>query len=135
MICLDTNVVIEAINRRTPVVARRLGEALSQGVKVSLPVIALCELRYGYARSDRRAKMDALLEEFLSVGIAVLPFEANDANHAGEIRAGLERLGQPIGLYDYLIAAQARARGATLVTANRREFERVPGLMVTDWTA
>jgi tRNA(fMet)-specific endonuclease VapC len=32
-----------------------------------------------------------------------------------------------------LIAAQARRRGATLVTANGCEFERVPGLMVIDW--
>ena len=39
----------------------------------------------------------------------------------------------PIGPYDLLIAAQARRRGAALVTLNRREFERVPGLMVTDW--
>lgn len=135
MICLDTNVVIAAINRRTPVVARRLGEALTQGVEIVLPVIALYELRYGYARSDRQTKMNAVLEEFLSAGIAVVPFEAKDADHAGDIRACLERVGQPIGWYDYLIAAQARARGAILVTANRREFERVPGLMVTDWTA
>lgn len=135
MICLDTNVVITAINRRNPTVARRLGEALTQGVEVVLPVIALFELRYGYARSDRRAQMDALLAEFLSPGIAVLPFDADDADHAGDIRAGLERLGQPIGWYDYLIAAQARARNATLVTANTREFARVPGLVVADWAA
>jgi tRNA(fMet)-specific endonuclease VapC len=49
--------------------------------------------------------------------------------------AHLEKSGQPIGHYHYLIAAQARCRGATLVTANGREFERVPGLMVTDWAA
>ena len=79
--------------------------------------------------------MEALLAEFLSPGIAVLPFEEEDAGHAGDIRAHLERIGQPIGHYDYLIAAQARCRGATLVTANGREFERVPGLMVTDWAA
>ena len=65
----------------------------------------------------------------------VLPFDAEDAAHAGDIRAHLERKGTPIGPYDYLIAAQARRRGATLVTANRREFERVPGLMVADWAA
>ena len=65
----------------------------------------------------------------------MLPFEAEDAAHAGDIRAHLESKGTPIGHYDCLIAAQARRRGATLVTANRREFERVPGLMVMDWGA
>jgi hypothetical protein len=55
--------------------------------------------------------------------------------HAGDIRAVLERQGMPIGPYDCLIAAQARCRGATLVTANGREFDRVPGLLVADWTA
>ena len=65
----------------------------------------------------------------------MLPFEEQDAGHAGDIRADPEESGQPIGHYDYLIAAQARRRGATLVTANGREFERVPGLMVTDWAA
>lgn len=53
--------------------------------------------------------------------------------HAGDIRVSLESQGTPIGHYDYLIAAQARGRGATLVTANRCEFARVPGLVVTDW--
>ena len=41
--------------------------------------------------------------------------------------------GTPIGHYDLLIAAQARRRGALLVTANTREFERVPGLTIADW--
>jgi predicted nucleic acid-binding protein len=50
------------------------------------------------------------------------------------IRATLERAGTPIAAYDILIAAQARRRGATLVTANGREFARVPRLK-TDWTA
>jgi tRNA(fMet)-specific endonuclease VapC len=93
------------------------------------------ELRYGHARSDRRTDSDRLLAEFLAPGIAVLPFDAEDATHAGDIRAVLESKGTPIGHYDCLIAAQARRRGATLVTANVREFERVPGLLVTDWAA
>ena len=92
-------------------------------------------MRYGHARSDRQAEAERLLDEFLAPGIAVLPFDAEDAAHAGDIRAHLESKGTPIGHYDYLIAAQARRRGATLVTANGREFERVPGLLVTDWTA
>ncbi|RED22987.1 PIN domain-containing protein [Rhodopseudomonas thermotolerans] len=76
------------------------------------------------------------LEAFLDdTGITVVTFNAADAAQAADIRAGLSRAGALIGPYDILIAAQARARGAILVTAKRREFERVPGLMVTDWTA
>jgi hypothetical protein len=50
------------------------------------------------------------------------------------LRAQLERAGTPIGPYDALIAAQARRRSALLATANTREFTRVPGLKVVDWT-
>ncbi len=64
----------------------------------------------------------------------VLSFQAEDAAHAGAIRAELESKGTPIGHYDYLIAAQARRRGAALVTANIREFARVPGLLLMDLT-
>jgi tRNA(fMet)-specific endonuclease VapC len=135
MICLDTNIAIYVINRRVPAVRLRLAEQLRLGTEIGFPVIALFELRYGHARSDRQTESDRLLAEFLAPGITVLPFEAEDAAHAGDIRASLERRGTPIGHYDYLIAAQARRRGATLVTANVREFERVPGLLVADWAA
>jgi tRNA(fMet)-specific endonuclease VapC len=135
MICLDTNVAIYVINRRIPVVRLRLAEQLRLGTEIGFSVVALFELRYGHARSDRRANSDRLLAEFLAPGIVVLPFDAEDAAHAGDIRADLESKGTPIGYYDYLIAAQARRRGATLVTANVREFARVPGLLVADWTA
>jgi tRNA(fMet)-specific endonuclease VapC len=133
MICLDTNIVITFLNRRIPAVRFRLGEQVRMGTEIGLPAVALFELRYRYARSNRRAEVDRLLEEFLAPGIVVLPFEAEDAAHAGEIRAELERKGAPIGHYDYLIAAQARRRGAALVTVNQREFERVPGLIVVNW--
>jgi tRNA(fMet)-specific endonuclease VapC len=133
MICLDTNIAIYVINRRVPSVGHRLAEQLRLGTEIGFSVVALFELRYGHARSDRRAQSDRLLAEFLAPGIVVLPFDAEDAAHAGDIRAGLESRGTPIGAYDYLIAAQARRRGATLVTANVREFARVPGLLVADW--
>jgi tRNA(fMet)-specific endonuclease VapC len=92
-------------------------------------------MRFGIARINRREHSERLLERFLGLGIDVLPFDAEDAAHAGDIRAHLESKGTPIGPYDCLIAAQARRRRATLVTANGREFERVPGLMVADWAA
>jgi tRNA(fMet)-specific endonuclease VapC len=135
MICLDTNIAIYVINRRIPAVRHRLAEQLRQRTEIGLPAIALFELCYGHARSKRRAESDRLLLEFLAPGIMVLPFGPEDAAHAGEIRADLESKGTPIGPYDCLIAAQARCRGATLVTANSREFARVPGLLVADWAA
>jgi tRNA(fMet)-specific endonuclease VapC len=59
----------------------------------------------------------------------------HDAEEAGAIRAALFRTGIPIGPYDILIAAQARCRSAILVTANIREFARVPALTVENWMA
>ena len=133
MICLDTNIAIYVINRRIPSVRLRLAEQLRLGTEIGFSAIALFELRYGHRTQRQAEPTDRLLAEFLAPGIAVLPFDAEDAAHAGDIRAHLESKGTPIGPYDCLIAAQARRRGATLVTANTREFARVPGLMLTDW--
>ncbi len=136
MICLDTNIVIWTVNGRSSSLRLRLEEQMRSGMPVGLPVVALFEMRYGFAKSDRREHNERLLERFLALGIGVLPFETEDAAHAGDIRAELEKAGTPIDHYDYLIAAQARRRGAALVTLNQREFARVPGLLlVTDWTA
>jgi tRNA(fMet)-specific endonuclease VapC len=70
----------------------------------------------------------------MSGHVVVVGFEEEDAVIAGDLRAELERAGTPIGPYDLLIAAQALRSGSTLVTANVREFRRVPGLAVEDWT-
>ena len=102
---------------------------------VAISVVALYELRYGAANSANRLRASRHIAEFLSGPVQVLDFEADDAEEAGDIRAALERAGTPIGPYDVLIAAQARRRGAMLVTANRREFARVPRLKTEDWTA
>jgi tRNA(fMet)-specific endonuclease VapC len=134
MICLDTNIVIGIVNGRNSSLRHRLGEQLRAGMPVALPAIALFEMRYGFAKSLRRDQNERLLERFLGLGIDILSFDAEDAAHAGDIRAVLEKSGTPIGPYDCLIAAQARRRAATLVTANSREFARVPGLLLTDWT-
>jgi tRNA(fMet)-specific endonuclease VapC len=135
MICLDTNIVISAINLRPAHIRARLDAELAAGVMIGISAIVLFEMRYGAAKSDRRARSEAGLEAFLSLAVTPWSFEPEDAVHAGDIRAQLEAAGTPIGQYDYLIAAQARSRGAALVTLNRREFDRVPGLVVTDWAA
>ena len=135
MICLDTNIVISILNGRDPSLRHRLEEQLRGGIKVGMPVVALFEMRFGIAKSNRRERSERLLQRFLDLGIDILPFDAEDAAHAGDIRAHLESKGTPIRPYDYLIAAQARRRGAALVTLNTRELSRVPGLIVVDWAA
>jgi tRNA(fMet)-specific endonuclease VapC len=134
MICLDTNIVIWILNGRSASLRHRLGEQLRGGTSVGLPVVALFEMQYGFAKGGRREQNERLLERFLGLGIDVLSFETEDAAHAGDIRAHLENQGTPIGPYDCLSAAQARRRGAALVTLNVKEFARVPGLIVVDWT-
>ena len=65
--------------------------------------------------------------------IETLPLTTPADFHYGLIRAELERLGCPIGHNEILIAAHARALGATLVTNNVGKFSRVPNLGVEDW--
>jgi len=133
MICLNTNAVIAAINGRMPGVRRRLEQALAERVVVGVPVIVWFELHYGVMKSARIQQNRATLAAFLALDVTVWPFDIDDAEEAGDIRVILERAGAPIGPFDILIAAQARRRGALLVTANGREFGRVPGLRFDDW--
>lgn len=133
MHCLDTNIIIHAVNRRRPEFAARISLELQAGRTLIVPAIVRFELEYGLARSQRREANRAILDTFMARGFEQPAFDLADAAEAGDIRAALEAKGAPIGAYDILIAAQARRRGAALVTLNRREFERVPGLMVTDW--
>lgn len=133
MFCLDTNVVIFAINGRRPGYAERLAQKLEAGTPLILPAMVLFELRYGISKSRRPENARAPLDEFLSAGFQQPAFDAEDAREAWDIRASLEARGAPIGPFDILIAAQTRRRRAALVTNNRREFDRAPGLMTTDW--
>jgi tRNA(fMet)-specific endonuclease VapC len=134
MICLDTNAVIAFLKGKpAPLVGRIEREMLDGGFAV--PVVTLYELHYGVAKSARRKENRERLSVFLQLPIAVLPFEQEDAEEAGDIRAQLERAGTIIGPYDILIAGQARRRDALLVTSNASEFRRVPGLRTEDWAA
>jgi tRNA(fMet)-specific endonuclease VapC len=133
MICLDTNAVIAVLNDRTSPVRSRIDAAIRLGRPLAMSYIVLFELRYGAAKSAQPERNSQRVVDFLSGPIEVLPFTPADAEEAGDIRAALERAGTPIGPYDILVAAQARQRDALLVTANAREFARVPRLKLEDW--
>lgn len=85
------------------------------------------------AKSRQPGQNQQALEQFL-LPLSIIPFDAEDALVYGRVRALLEAQGQPIGAIDTLLAAQALRHTFTLVTNNVREFARVPGLSLEDWT-
>jgi tRNA(fMet)-specific endonuclease VapC len=131
---LDTNVCIALINESSSNVRARFMQATRSNATLTTSTIVVHELWYGVAKSEQAARNASALTAFLSRDVAVLDYSAQDAQAAGEIRTELESKGQRIGEYDTLIAGQAFARNLILVTANTREFERVKGLVVEDWT-
>ena len=131
---MDTNVCIALINGTSSMTRRRYFQATSHQIIPQTSSIVAHELWYGVAKSDRVAQNSNRLVAFLTSAVAVLDYTEQDAQAAGEIRATLESQGQRIGEYDTLIAGQAYARNLILVTANTREFGRVKGLVVEDWT-
>jgi tRNA(fMet)-specific endonuclease VapC len=133
MICLDTNAVIAVLNNKIPTFRMRIDAAIEAGRPLAISSIVLFELHYGAAKSTRPDRSAQRIADFLAGPIEVLPFDAEDAEEAGDIRAAPERVGTPIGPYDVLVAAQARRRDALLVTANSREFARVARLKIEDW--
>jgi tRNA(fMet)-specific endonuclease VapC len=126
---LDTNICIYIINRRPPQVFEHF-TGLTFG-QVAISSITGAELHFGVARSGSQRNLQAL-EKFIAP-LETLPFDEAAMRHCGPLRSELERVGQPIGALDTLIAAHALSLGATLVTNNVREFERVPGLVIENW--
>ncbi|KAA3661865.1 MAG: type II toxin-antitoxin system VapC family toxin, partial [Chloroflexi bacterium] len=100
--------------------------------EIGVPTVVVYELEVGIAKSTSPEKRTQQLAEFLSV-VDVLPFGADAAKLAAEIRVALEKQGEPIGPYDVLIAATALANKATLVTHNTKEFSRIESLVIEDW--
>lgn len=127
---LDTNICIDLIRRRPARLLLRLQQC-SPG-DVGMSSITLAELEFGVHMSRTPDQNKLALAEF-AAALEILPFDDLAAASYGELRALLERQGQPIGSMDMLIAAHALSRGLTLVTNNEREFRRVPGLRVTNW--
>lgn len=130
---LDTNACIALINQKPASVRLRLDRARDEGAELFVSAIVVFELWYGVAKSSRQEANARRVETFFAGPVNLLPFEEEDARHAGEIRADLESSGKSIGAYDLLIAGQALRQKLTLITANVREFGRIKGLVWEDW--
>ena len=133
MYLLDTNACIALINGTPTDVRRRFQRAVNRDATMLVSSVVAFELWYAVAKSQRQEANTQRLEAFWAGPIELTPFDEEDAQEAGRVRAAREIAGKPIGAYDVLIAAQARRRSATLVTSNVAEFDRVSGLKWEDW--
>ena len=128
---LDTNICIYIINEQPVHVVQRLIQAGRESLAISTVTVA--ELAFGIAKSKRESSRPKL-ENFLSQ-FPILDWNQDAAWVYGNVRKTLEGKGQRIGERDLLLACQALALDATMVTNNTREFERVEGLKLENWVA
>ena len=126
---LDTNVCSYLLRAQPRVALERIGSLPMDALSISALVAA--ELRFGAAKRQSPG-LSAGIERFLH-GISIRPWPVEATTYYADVRATLERMGQPIGNMDLLIAAHALAEKATLLTNNFSEFARVPKLRIERW--
>jgi tRNA(fMet)-specific endonuclease VapC len=126
---LDTNICIYVMKNYPPALRERFNRLAEQ---LCISSVTLAELHYGAEKCARRLDNIEALRHF-AARLEVLPFGPDAAAHYGQIRAGLERMGQPAGAYDMMIGGHARSAALALVTNNLREFARMDGLRVENW--
>ena len=127
---LDTNIASYVIKGNIPAVRRRMVQVPMAQLAIS--AVTEGELRYGAARQPDTASLRAIVDEFL-LRMTILPWDSEAAQYYGQIRAALERGGQPMGNLDMMIAAHTLASGTVLVT-NDQAFARIRELTIEDWT-
>ena len=123
---LDSDICIEILRGNDKVIERRRTVADD----VATTWITASELAYGAGKSRAPERNTTLVTEFL----ATLPvLDLRSALEFGRWKAMLERAGMRVADADLMIAAIALAHGASVVTGNRRHYERIQGLRIEDW--
>ena len=122
---LDTNICSYVLRSRPASVKERFDEAGPDALGISDDRPRGTAVRRRAARQPARPSTGR--SGTSSPGWNVLPWDEAAAEHYGDLRAGLERRGRPLGAMDLMIAAHARSRGATLVSNDVCHFERVEG--------
>jgi tRNA(fMet)-specific endonuclease VapC len=128
---LDTNICIDVLRRNDRKILGHFNRY--QVGEIAMSSIVLAELQHGIFKGNRQSEDREVMIDFCSP-LEILPFDELAAGTYGRVRSSLEQAGTPIGPFDTLIAAHALSLDCTLVTNNEREFRRVDGLLVENWT-
>jgi len=126
---LDTDSVSYALRSEGNVGTRILDHKPSE---LCISAITLGELRFGAHKRDSK-KLHKLIDTF-TASVSPQDFDVDAADEYGRLALELASRGTPIGVFDAMIAAHARARKLTLVTNNEKHFRKVPGLQNENWT-
>lgn len=126
---LDTNILSDLVRHPQGVIAQRIIAEGQETVVTSIVVAA--ELRFGAVKKGS-ARLITQVDTILAA-MTIVPIERPMDTTYGKLRLELETAGRPIGGNDLLIASQALTLDLAVVTANLREYERVPGLAVENW--
>jgi len=127
---IDTDICIYAIKDRYTSVRTRF--ALNAG-ELAISAVTYGELMHGAEKSDRPERSRRIIKDF-AMRLDMVDFDHAAAAHFAQIKAHLSKAGKIIGSYDMMIAGTAIAHGLILVTNNTREFSRVDGLRIENWT-
>lgn len=127
---LDTNMASYVIKGNVPHVRDHLREIAM--FEVAISTVTEAELRFGVARKPGASRLQIAVEQFL-VRVEILPWDSSAAQQYALVRTSLEQSGTPMGALDMMIAAQALATPATLVTHDG-VFRRLKHLKIADWT-
>jgi tRNA(fMet)-specific endonuclease VapC len=131
---LDTNICSFIIREKPETVIDRLEQAVEKRARIVISAITYAEMRFGATLPKAPKKVEGMVNDFVARLHDVLPWDAEAIDRTVAIRRELARRGTPIGENDANIAGHALAVKAILVTNNLREFSRVQGLAVEDWT-
>ncbi|MCL2712842.1 MAG: type II toxin-antitoxin system VapC family toxin [Methanomassiliicoccaceae archaeon] len=128
---LDSNTLIFVLKGMNRAVADKLNTTPPSEIKI--PSIVLAELLTGVHKSNNSKKNMGSLIGLISP-YEIIPFDEGASAEYGKMKAELETKGKIIGPNDLIIAATVLSRGGILVTNNTREFSRVKGLYIEDWS-
>ncbi len=130
---LDTDTCIFLMRGESPALAVKVQAVPLQQQVMS--AVTFAELTYGVqASAAAKRKQNQSVLDSLVLHLAVLDWPQDAAKHYAEIRTDLKKRGAQLGAADLMIAAHARAMGAIVVTNNVKDFARVKGLEVENWT-
>lgn len=131
---LDTNICSFIMREHPEAVLKRLEQTVLRNHRIVVSAITYAEMRFGAVGKKASPRHAKLVDAFCARLDAVLAWDRAAVDATTEIKVALAAAGTPIGPNDTAIAGHAIAAGAILVTNNTREFARVPGLELEDWS-